>query len=79
MDYEPIVRYCVERLVEDPDKVQITSTPHRHVISVDVHVAPDDVGKVIGRNGRVINTLRQVVSLVAAKHRHRVFVKVIGR
>lgn len=73
------MRYCVERLAEEPDKVQIVVKPQRHAISVDVHVAPDDVGKVIGRNGRVINTLRQVINLVAAKHRQKVFVKVIAR
>jgi predicted RNA-binding protein YlqC (UPF0109 family) len=42
-----------------------------------VHCSPDDVGKVIGKNGRVVSAIRCVVSAVAAKSREKAFVKIV--
>jgi predicted RNA-binding protein YlqC (UPF0109 family) len=79
MDYTPIVEYCVKKLVAEPDQVEIDVKQQRNMTQIEIEVAPNDVGKVIGRNGRVINTLRHVINMVAAKDRDKVFVKVIAR
>ncbi len=79
MDYEPIVEYCVKKLVTEPDEVEIEVKTQRNMTQIEVQVAPDDVGKVIGRNGRVINTLRHLVNVLGAEDRDKVFVKIITR
>ncbi len=77
-DYTNLVKYCVERLVDEPDSVSVDSRTDRSGAYINVTVAPNDVGKVIGRNGRIVNALRSLVSSVGAKQRQRVYVKVVS-
>lgn len=77
MSYAPLVKLIVQSIVAEPDSVRVESAKDRDGLVYNVRVAPNDVGKVIGKNGRVVSSIRQVVSAVAAKSRHRAFVKVV--
>ena len=77
MSLKPFVHKLVEAVVEHPDQVQIDEDTEMGARTFLVHVAPDDVGKVIGKGGRVVSNIRCVVSAVASKSREKAFVKVV--
>ncbi|MGI8923066.1 MAG: KH domain-containing protein [Fimbriimonadales bacterium] len=77
MDFIPFVRYCVEKLVEVPDAVEVERVTDGGDPQIRVRVAPDDTGKVIGRSGRIIGAMRQVVNVAAAKHGEQIYLKVV--
>ena len=77
MSYLPFVERVIGSLVEHPEQVSVEEQVDGHTRTFFVTVAPTDVGKVIGKNGRVIISVRTVVSAVAAKSRERAYVKVV--
>ena len=77
MSYAPFVEKLVSSVVEDPKSVSIEEDTEMGTRTFYVKFAPDDVGKVIGKSGRVVSAIRLVVSAVAAKQRERAFVKVV--
>jgi uncharacterized protein len=77
MSYRDFVEHLVTSVVEQPDEVEIEEDFEAGTRTFYVHVAPDDVGKVIGKSGRVVSAIRCVVSAIAAKSREKAFVKVV--
>ncbi|CAN5662421.1 hypothetical protein BH11ARM2_BH11ARM2_16910 [soil metagenome] len=77
MSYRPLVEKLVEAVVEKPEAVVIEEESEMGVRTFHVTVDPEDVGKVIGKSGRVVSAIRCVVSAVAAKNRERAYVKVV--
>jgi hypothetical protein len=77
MSYRPFVETLVKSVVEFPDQVEIEEEQDNGTRTFFVTVAPDDVGKVIGKSGRVVSTIRCVVSAVAAKSREKAYVKIV--
>ena len=61
-----VLEYLVTALVDDPDSVEIDVDGGR-TLGLRVHVAPDDMGRVIGRRGRVANAIRTVVRAAAVR------------
>ena len=61
-----VLEYLVEQLVDDPDSVSIEVDEGR-TVALRVRVAPDDMGRVIGRRGRIANAIRTVVRAAAAR------------
>ena len=61
-----VLEYLVTALVDDPDAVEIDVDGGR-TLGLRVHVAPDDMGRVIGRRGRVANAIRTVVRAAAVR------------
>jgi predicted RNA-binding protein YlqC (UPF0109 family) len=59
------VEVAARALVDQPGAVQVTETTHRGVTVVELSVAPGDVGKVIGRQGRTAEALRTLVAATA--------------
>lgn len=57
-DIEGLVRYLVTSLVAAPEAVEITSVVDEGVATYSVRVDPEDVGKIIGRGGRIIKSIR---------------------
>ncbi|MDR0347043.1 MAG: KH domain-containing protein [Coriobacteriales bacterium] len=53
-----LVQSIIVSLVDDPEQVSITSSQNDDTLVIEVHVAPDDTGKVIGRQGRIIKAIR---------------------
>lgn len=73
-----LVLETVKLLVEEPDKVEVSEGEDNGRDTLyEVRVAPDDVGRVIGKEGRVINSVRLLAGASAAKSRDRVSVKIV--
>ena len=74
---ENLVKYIVENLVDDKDKVEVTTLEESEKVSVvTVIVAKDDIGKVIGRNGKIAGSIRTIVKSASAKTGKRFIVKI---
>ena len=73
-----LVEYLARRLVDDPEAVRVEESEREGAVVLTLHVAQDDVGKVIGRQGRVARALRAVVRAGAARRRQRVLLEIAG-
>src|SRR5438094_733629 len=77
-DYVALVEYIVKSVVDHPDAVEVDAVGGRgRSETVEIRLAPEDVGRVIGKGGRNIEAIRAVVKAVAVKDHHRVNVEVI--
>jgi predicted RNA-binding protein YlqC (UPF0109 family) len=65
------------RLVDEPDAVRVEEIERDGARVLQLHVAKDDVGKVIGRQGRIARALRTVVRAGAARSSYRVLVEIV--
>ncbi len=77
MSYRPFVEELIKSVVAQPDAVEIEEEFEAGTRTFFVSVASDDVGKVIGKSGRVVSAVRCVVSAVASKFRERAYVKIV--
>ncbi len=74
---EELVSYIVKSLVDNPDKVEVTSeNESEKVVIVRVTVDPEDLGKVIGKGGRIANSIRTIIKSASAKSGRRFIVKI---
>jgi predicted RNA-binding protein YlqC (UPF0109 family) len=73
-----LVAYLARQLVDDPDAVRVEEEEREGATVFLLHVAPDDIGKVIGRQGRVARALRAVVRAGAARQRQRMLLEIAG-
>ncbi|MGH9301054.1 MAG: KH domain-containing protein [Acidimicrobiales bacterium] len=62
-----VLDYLARSIVDDPDAVEIEVSEDRSGVNLRLHVAPEDMGKVIGRRGRVAQAVRTVVRAAAAR------------
>lgn len=67
-----LVEYIAQALVDDPEAVQVYETQARHTTVLELKVAPEDTGRVIGKNGRVANAIRVLLRVVATHQGGRV-------
>jgi uncharacterized protein len=65
------------RLVDDPDAVRVEEIERDGAHVLQLHVAKDDVGKVIGRQGRIARALRTIVRAGAARSNYRILVEIV--
>ena len=65
------------RLVDEPDAVRVEREERDDVVVLRLHVAKDDVGKVIGRQGKIARALRQVVRAAGGRQRKRVVLEIV--
>lgn len=64
---EEALEHLVKGIVDHPEDVNIKEKTHRRGTTLEVRVNPEDIGKVIGRNGRTAKALRTVVSALAGR------------
>ena len=74
---QELVEYLVKALVEDPEQVSVSAVTGERTVIFEVKVATEDIGKVIGKEGRIANALRTVVKAAAMKHGQKVTVEII--
>jgi uncharacterized protein len=72
-----LVEYLARRLVDDPNAVRVEEVERDGETVIQLHVAEDDVGKVIGRQGRIARALRTVVRASAARRQERVLLEIV--
>ena len=72
-----LVEFLVRALVEDPDAVGVEEVAENGDVVLEVTVADDDLGRVIGRGGRIANALRTVARAAATKGDAPVFVEIL--
>jgi predicted RNA-binding protein YlqC (UPF0109 family) len=65
---EEVVEVLVQSLVDLPDEVRVTETSRKgNMVYLEVVVAPSDIGKVIGKGGRIANAIRTIANTAAAR------------
>ena len=75
---EELLAYLARSLVDDPSAVNVESFEEEDgTVVLELHVAPDDAGKVIGRGGRTVAALRTVMKAAAVREERRVLVDVV--
>ena len=72
-----LVDYIVKSLVDNPEFVQVNETSGSSVIILEISVGSSDIGKVIGREGRIANAIRTIVKAAAAKSDKKVTVEIL--
>jgi len=73
-----LVEFIAKSLVDDPASVEVTETATgSSAIILELRVAPDDMGRVIGKSGRVANAIRALLRVVAAKEGKRVTLEIV--
>jgi uncharacterized protein len=72
-----LVELIAKSLVDNPDMVQVNEISGEQSIILELKVAPEDMGKVIGKQGRIAKAIRTVVKAAAIKENKRVAVEII--
>jgi predicted RNA-binding protein YlqC (UPF0109 family) len=72
-----IVEYLARRLVDEPDAVRVEEVEREGALVIQLYVAQDDIGKVIGRQGRIARALRTIVRASAAQRDRRVQLEIV--
>lgn len=72
-----LLLYVAKNLVDQPDAVRVTQTESEEGIQLELHVASEDMGKVIGRQGRIAKEIRTIVKTVAQRSGERVTVDIV--
>ena len=74
-----LLLYIARNLVDDPDSVSVTEVQGDQELTLELRVAPDDMGKVIGRQGRIAKEIRTVVRSYAQRTGVKVSVDIVDR
>jgi predicted RNA-binding protein YlqC (UPF0109 family) len=77
MDMKELLLYMAQNLVDHPEAVSVTEIAGEETV-LELRVAPEDMGKVIGRQGRIAKEIRTVVRSVAQRSNKKVSVEIIG-
>ncbi|MCR4675044.1 MAG: KH domain-containing protein [Lachnospiraceae bacterium] len=72
-----LVEVIAKALVENPDQVEVSEKESDRAIVVELRVAPSDMGKVIGKQGRIAKAIRSVVKAAASKEEKKVIVDIV--
>lgn len=74
---EELVRYIATHLVDEPEAVRVNSLRRGDTVIIELHVASGDMGKVIGKQGRIAKAIRSVVKAASARDHTRYMVEII--
>ena len=72
-----LVEVIAKALVDNPDEVVVNEKNDGRNIVIELHVAPSDMGKVIGRQGRIAKAIRSVVKAASSRENLRVDVEIV--
>lgn len=74
---EELVRYIAATLVDHPDQVKVRTVDGPESVIIKLSVGPEDMGKVIGKQGRIAKSIRSVVKAATARNEKPVFVEIL--
>ncbi len=72
-----LVEVLAKNLVDDPEQIKITEEEENGVIYIQLSVAPEDMGKVIGRQGKIAKAMRTILKAAAILNHKRVDLKIV--
>ena len=72
-----LLLYIARNLVDNPDAVTVTEVPGEQELTLELRVAPDDMGKVIGRQGRIAKEIRTLIRSCAQRSGQKVSVDIV--
>lgn len=72
-----LVEYLAKALVDEPDQVQVTEVVTGPDVLLELRVAPGDMGRIIGRGGKVISAIRALVQVSAAREARRASLELV--
>ncbi len=73
-----LIEYIAKAIVDDPDAVRVTEVEAEDGIILRLEVAPDDTGKVIGKEGRIANAMRTLLRVAAIRKGTRATLEIIS-
>lgn len=76
-DIKDLVRFIAQALVDKPDQVSVTEVEGEQTSVIELRVAKDDMGKVIGKQGRTARAIRTVLNAAATKLHKKVVLEII--
>ncbi len=72
-----LLEHIAKALVDEPDQVEVKQTDSDRLIILELRVAENDMGKVIGKQGRIAKAIRTVVNAAAVKENKKVVVEIV--
>jgi predicted RNA-binding protein YlqC (UPF0109 family) len=72
-----LVEYLARSLVDSPDMVEVNQIEGEQSVIIELKVAPEDMGKVIGKQGRIAKSIRTIVKAAATRSNKRVVVEIV--
>ena len=76
---EELVRYIAKNLVDEPEAVTVESREEGDTVIISLSVAPSDMGKVIGRQGRIAKAIRTVVKAASVREEKKYIVDIVEK
>jgi predicted RNA-binding protein YlqC (UPF0109 family) len=77
-DLRDLVVYIASNLIDDPEAVEVTGEQRGSAVHLNLRVPQDELGKVIGREGRIARAMRTVVMIAGARHNLRASLDIDG-
>ena len=71
MALKDLAEYLVKSLADHPEKVEIVEREEDDTVLIELRIAPEDIGKIIGKSGNTINAIRTVLQTAASSHKTR--------
>jgi len=75
---DDLLTYIARELVSNPDEVKVTKTERGNTVVFELSVAPEDTGKIIGKNGKRAQAIRSIMKAKYMKSNKRVIVDIVG-
>jgi len=77
MTVQELVKYIARSLVDEPEAVNVREVSGERSSIIEIQVSPNDIGKIIGKRGRIVHAIRTVAKASAAKEGKRVEVEIV--
>ncbi|MFW5920877.1 MAG: KH domain-containing protein [Polyangiales bacterium] len=74
---QDLIAYIAKSLVDDPSQVEVNAVEGDRTIIVELVVSPEDLGKVIGREGRTARAMRTLLAATSARHQKRAVLEIL--
>ena len=79
MALKELAEYLVKSLADHPEKVELEEREEDDTVLIELKIAPEDIGRIIGKSGYTINAIRTVLQTAASSRRKRARLEVVGQ